>query len=716
MSTRLTSSVLAFLAAVTSAGAAQATSAVTVNNTAPKTISNSADGDWTESTKWGDFGANYSAGYVISANYNGSDKYEKVYGNVGGMMFGSNLDILDVSLKAKAGQSTTLKGDYFLSVFGVTLLNVSDLNITPSSALSRSGLDFDLVDWDLGPVSVGASVGYGLDGRSIEGCISANVDADISYVGVPLTFSAGGSGCLGLTVSATASYDSSSGKSSIDFTGKPYASLTAEGSAGVGTSDVSGGGYGELELLNVSVPITNSLIVTPTSSTSATMQYATSGYLTLSSLSGEFGLYVKFLFVKYTYTLFEWDGLTWANELLFTDSVPLAASPSLSISGKTIKASYSYTDANPEDGSVIKWYSATDSSGSNALWVGNGSNTSKTRDLQIADDNRYYRFCVTPSNGVNSGTEVCSSWKPVGRTVTYYWDGSYGGSSMTVAYERSKSGTCVNMSSLSSSWNDDASSYKIKANSSCTTTLHLYKDADCSGSEAIRTIAAGNYEYVSSIGGLLGDSWNDSVSSFSVVYCDSVSATDVSVGWYNATAQGNYTLNSASLFADEDSTYVWYRANDSSGSGSTQVSTSQDYTLGENDNGKYLKFCVTPNNGTTTGSQVCSSWTRVDGVTFWWDGSYGGSDFTFPYKQGSSGKCYNMSSVKSSSWNDDASSMKLVAPTGGSATITLYKDADCSGGSTSVSAAANNYLAISSLGGYFGSSWNDSVSSFKVTY
>jgi hypothetical protein len=299
--------------------------------------------------------------------------------------------------------------------------------------------------------------------------------------------------------------------------------------------------------------------------------------------------------------------------------------------------------------------------------------------------------------------------------TTYYWDSNYGGDALTIAYRRSQSGSCFNLGDVEAHWNDDASSYKFAAVNGCSTTLYMYKDADCTGSVTSRTLSAGASESISSMSSTLGSSWNDSLSSIRVVYCDSVSASDVAVSFDKDMADGAYTLASTSLFTTDSSSFVWYRATDSSGSGAAVIDTANDHEIVPSDEGKYLKFCVTPNDGTLTGTQVCSGWTRVTGVTFYWDSSYGGDSLTIAYGQAGSGTCYNLSEAEAY-WNDDASSFVLYGPTTGGATLTLYKDANCSGSTVTASVAANGTTSVSSLSSTYGSSWNDSLSSFKVTY
>lgn len=70
---------------------------------------------------------------------------------------------------------------------------------------------------------------------------------------------------------------------------------------------------------------------------------------------------------------------------------------------------------------------------------------------------------------------------------------------------------------------------------------------------------------------------------------------------------------------------------------------------------------------------------------------------------------------ETSSWNDAISSFKLYGGTT-RATLTLCKDTNGGGSSVTATVAADGEVDVASLPGTYGSSWNDAVSSLKVTY
>src|SRR6185436_17424983 len=104
-------------------------------------------------------------------------------------------------------------------------------------------------------------------------------------------------------------------------------------------------------------------------------------------------------------------------------------------------------------------------------------------------------------------------------------------------------------------------------------------------------------------------------------------------------------------------------------------------------------------NGQNSGAEVCTGWTSAGHVlTYYWNENYDSSaaSLTLAYEKTASGVCQNIEEV-SGYWNDDASSYKFHAPSGCSATLYMYKDADCSGTSVSRTVAANSSDLVSSM-------------------
>ncbi len=125
---------------------------------------------------------------------------------------------------------------------------------------------------------------------------------------IPITVSAGATGNLGIR-----------GDVAIDTTNTlmvevgPYLELSGYAEGGVGISVANAGVGIELLVLGVDLPFTLDLQVLP-SYPLAILTFEAP--LILSTLDGEFYLYAKILWDKYTYTIVEWEGLEWEIPLI----------------------------------------------------------------------------------------------------------------------------------------------------------------------------------------------------------------------------------------------------------------------------------------------------------------------------------------------------------------------------------------------------------------
>ena len=83
-------------------------------------------------------------------------------------------------------------------------------------------------------------------------------------------------------------------------------------------------------------------------------------------------------------------------------------------SGAYATPSYTFFDSMSlaESGTTYQWQRADDSAGTNTTLAGSYS---ATRDYAItpADQQKYLRVCIKPSDGVVIGNPVCSDWGSV---------------------------------------------------------------------------------------------------------------------------------------------------------------------------------------------------------------------------------------------------------------------------------------------------------------
>lgn len=658
---------------------------------------------WTgKSTDLGNFGAGYNASF--SADLTNGALSGNASGSASIQLFGKTITAAELQANASINDSSSEAGSLLVKATGATIYNPSW-----SDGFTYSTPDFCKSFFD--------------------------VSTSFTIVVVPVTMFASAEGCLGITATATPQYNTTTHAGILNLTATPEVDIGLTVGAGVGSRMFSAGVEVNVTLLNFSMPIT----VAPTYNfTSQAFSSTTTGEITLEMLSGTFDMYAKvdlgFWDKKYSRTLFEWEGIskTWS---LWATGEPSATNLATTISGQKIAGSYTYADTanTAQSGSTHKWYrNSTDSdTGRTQL---SSSTTYADRVLSDADADQFYQYCVIPKNsGGYTGDEACSDWTAVGKLAILYPSTSYGslsGSHVALAYEKVASGKCFNMASMYSStlssypFDNNTSSYKLYATTDKPTTFTFYQNADCSsstGTDSVSktvTAASSNVQTTTSD---LGTGWDNVVSSFKAVYLDeSITATDpvASISGNKATAEYTFSVSENALSTEESgSTYVWYRASNSSGSGSAVISgaTASQYSLVPADDQKYLKFCVTPSNGTSMGSMVCSSWYSV-GHTFqaYSATGYSGTFQTaIAWEKSAREACFNLSDY---SFNDLMSSFKWSNNSVASSTVWLYQDANCSGSVATRTVAANGSDNMSNIITSMGSSWNDTISSFKVSW
>ncbi|MCV6637619.1 Ig-like domain repeat protein [Candidatus Albibeggiatoa sp. nov. NOAA] len=87
------------------------------------------------------------------------------------------------------------------------------------------------------------------------------------------------------------------------------------------------------------------------------------------------------------------------------------------------------------------------------------------------------------------------------------------------------------------------------------------------------------------------------------------------------TLTGSYTYSDAQGDAESGTSTIWQRADDDAGTGAADIATTDHsnvtapgtdtYVVAAADNGKYVRYCVTPSDGTYTDPQTCTDWTAV---------------------------------------------------------------------------------------------------------
>ena len=193
----------------------------------------------------------------------------------------------------------------------------------------------------------------------------------------------------------------------------------------------------------------------------------------------------------------------------------------------------------------------------------------------------FLQFCVTPRNsGGNLGAQSCSVWTPVGATPTLSADINDGGQLLngttTFAYEKfGSTSTCL--SAFDAGVQVGAGytgSFVLFAPTNASATLWLFENPNCCrGEPRCRSPPRPGAATPSAAMGNLGSSglWNDSLSSFLVVWGETMTISNVNVGISASTATAQYGFSDSAGMPESGSTYQWFRAVDAQGTGALPV-------------------------------------------------------------------------------------------------------------------------------------------------
>lgn len=115
-----------------------------------------------------------------------------------------------------------------------------------------------------------------------------------------------------------------------------------------------------------------------------------------------------------------WDGTAWqvlGADCTVTNTAPTASSVAISGSatvGETVTGTYTYSDADndTESGSTFVWQTSTDNSTYTDI-----SGETTTSLVVPSSEGEYIRFCVTPNDGTDAGTQVCSDGSVIAAAV-----------------------------------------------------------------------------------------------------------------------------------------------------------------------------------------------------------------------------------------------------------------------------------------------------------
>lgn len=312
------------------------------------------------------------------------------------------------------------------------------------------------------------------------------------------------------------------------------------------------------------------------------------------------------------------DGGGQSSAFSTSNTAPTASN--LSITGnleneQILTANYTYTDASniPESGTSIQWYRSDDNSGTNkAAIVGE---TGSTYTITLSDENKYFNFEVTPSNGSVSGLTYESAI--VGAVITP--------ETAPVVSNLIISGNLDNDSVLTASY----TFFDLNGDSESGSSYVWYRSDDGSGTNKTPIDGAISQTYtvvnddenkflsveVTPNDGALSGSAVESTIQGPVVslakapIISSLSISSSATLDKDTVLTATYTYFDLNGDAESGTTYKWYRSDDGSGTNKAVISEeiSQSYTLVNADENTFISVEVTPSDGVLIGSSVEST-------------------------------------------------------------------------------------------------------------
>ncbi len=314
----------------------------------------------------------------------------------------------------------------------------------------------------------------------------------------------------------------------------------------------------------------------------------------------------------------------WIGAVVPAEAAPTATGPAITGTpqvGKTLTGHYTYSDVNGdlEGATTFKWYRADDAAGSGKTVI--AAATAITYVLQSGDVGKYISFELTPvaATGIAQGTAVESAWTgavvPAEAAPTATGPAITGtlqvGETLTGSYDYSDINGDLEGASIFKWYRAEDSAGSGKAPiAGATTKTYVLQPSDLGKYISFEVTP------VAATGIAQGDAV-ESVWTGKVVPAEAApTATGPAITGtlqVGETLTGSYTYSDVNGDAEGTTTFKWYRAENSSGSGKTAIAgaTAITYVLQPSDLGKYISFEVTPvaAAGIAQGTPVESAWT-----------------------------------------------------------------------------------------------------------
>jgi len=282
-----------------------------------------------------------------------------------------------------------------------------------------------------------------------------------------------------------------------------------------------------------------------------------------------------------------------------------------------LSGTYTYTDADSdaESGTTFQWYAADDATGANSAPINSATAASFT--LTSTETGKFIAFGITPNDGKDAGVEVLTTYQgPMLSAViptlvsTVPVDGAFDiAKDIDLSFVLSESvtkgtGNIVLTPVSGGATQIDVTSSEVTVSGtevSINPTTELLEGQ-------FYTITFDATAFVDADGnnaaGLTSQTiWNFTTKEANVAPVAKGVTLNKSLV-VDGVLEGSYSYSDSNGDTESGTTFKWYRADDINGTGKAEIAavTAQTYTVVSGDDGKFISFEVTPNDGTLAGA------------------------------------------------------------------------------------------------------------------
>ncbi|MEQ9303395.1 MAG: Ig-like domain-containing protein, partial [Marinoscillum sp.] len=316
-----------------------------------------------------------------------------------------------------------------------------------------------------------------------------------------------------------------------------------------------------------------------------------------------------------------------------TEAMPNTAPTATSVgiagnleSNQELTGSYTYADADTdvESGTTFQWYVADDASGANLTPISGAAASAFT--LTASEVGKYITLGVKPNDGTTAGMEVFAGYEgPVVAAIvptivsTTPTDGAIDVEvNPMLTLHLSEPITLGDGSITITGSNGESYSFPSNSSNNVSVSDSTITIADIGtpfplANEVFFTVTFDATAFIDADGNSSTGLTNQTTWNFTTIEANVAPVAEgVSIKKslvVDGELEGSYTFSDINGDAESGTTFQWYRADDGSGTNKAIISgaTTENYTVINDDNGKYVSFGVTPSDGELIGAAVESA-------------------------------------------------------------------------------------------------------------